>query len=103
MQNQDDGIFANNFELDGSRIPPFFAYQTYPALEDAMFPPYTQPYCPISNSGDWMRADIDYLAPIPVTLPSMMLFHDTVKRKYEGNDIRRGRTTPVSNDGSSVC
>jgi len=48
-----------------------------------MYPPYAQPYRPISGSGDWTRADQDYLAPVPVTLPSMMQFHDSVKREYE--------------------
>lgn len=83
MHNEDEGIFANGFERDGSRTPPLFAYHTYPAPEDVMYPPYAQPYRPISTAGDWTRADTDYLAPVPVTLPSMMQFHDSVKREYE--------------------
>lgn len=83
MQTEDEGIFTHGFERDGSRTPPLFAYHTYPAPEDVMYPAYTQPYRPISSSGDWTRADADYLAPVPVTLPSMMQFHDSVKREYE--------------------
>jgi hypothetical protein len=83
MQAEDEGIFANGFERDGSRPPPLFAYHTYPDPEDVMYLPYAQPYRPISTTGDWKRPDTDYLAPVPVTLPSMMQFHDSVKREYE--------------------
>jgi hypothetical protein len=48
-----------------------------------MYPPYAQPYRRILTTGDWTRPDTDYLAPVPVMLPSMMQFHDSVKREYE--------------------
>jgi hypothetical protein len=83
VQSDGDGIFANCFERDGSRTPPLFACHTYPALEDAMYPLHAQLYLPISGCGDWTRADTDYLAPVPVTIPSTMQFHDSLKWEYE--------------------
>jgi len=85
MQSDDDMMFSHGFERDGSRTPPLFAYHTYPAPEDIVYPPYphSQPYRPVSSSGDWSRSDADYLAPVPVTLPSMMQFHDSIKREHE--------------------
>jgi hypothetical protein len=83
MQSDDDRIFANSFEGDGSQTPPLFAYHTYPAPEDIMYLPYAQLHSPMSRSGDRTRADTDYLAPVPVTLASMMQFHDLIKREYE--------------------
>jgi hypothetical protein len=82
MQNDDDVLFSNGFDRDGSRTPPLFTYHTYPAPEDVLHPAYThaQPYRPIAGASDWSRADTDYLAPVPVTLPSMMQFHDSIKR-----------------------
>lgn len=84
MQSDDDMMFSHGFERDGSRTPPLFAYHTYPAPEDIVYPPYphSQQYRPVSSSGDWSRAE-DYLAPVPVTLPSMMQFHDSIKREHE--------------------
>lgn len=81
MNNDDEVIFANGFERDGSRTPPLFAYHAYPAPEDVMYPPYPQAYRPMVSTADWTRAEPDYLA--PVTLPSMMQFHDSVKREYD--------------------
>jgi hypothetical protein len=83
MQSDDDGISANSFEWDGSRTPPIFAHHTYPASEDIMYPPCAQPYRQISSSGNWIQADPDYLAPVSVTLPSMMQFHHSIKRENE--------------------
>jgi hypothetical protein len=51
MQSEYEGIFANGFERDKSRTPPFFAYDTYRAPQDVMYPPH-QAYQPISSSGD---------------------------------------------------
>jgi hypothetical protein len=85
MQSDDDMMFAQSFEREGSRTPPLFAYHTYPAPEDIVYPPYphTQQYRPVSGGSDWTRSETDYLAPVPVTLPSMMQFHDSIKREHE--------------------
>lgn len=85
MQSDDDVIFTHGFERDGSRTPPLFAYHTYPVPGDVIYSPYghSQPYRQVSSSGDWSRTDTDYLAPVPVTLPSMMQFHDSIKREHE--------------------
>jgi hypothetical protein len=83
LQSQEDGIFANSFEWDRSKTPPLLAYHTYPGPEDNLYPPYSQPYHPILSSGDWTRTEADSLAPVSVTLPSMMQFHDSIKWEYE--------------------
>ncbi|KAG9245602.1 hypothetical protein BJ878DRAFT_574715 [Calycina marina] len=84
MNSDDDMMFPQNFDREGSQTPPLFAYSQYPAPEDIVYPPYpqSQPYRPVSSSGDWSRAE-EYLTPVPVTLPSMMQFHDTIKREHE--------------------
>ena len=81
MQNDDDLMFSHGFERDGSRTP-LFAYQTYPAPEDLVYPqyPHSQPYRTVSSSGD-RDSYAEYLAPAPVTLPSMMQFHNSIKRE----------------------
>lgn len=77
-------MFSHNFDRDGSRTPPLFAYSQYPAPEDIVYPPYphSQPYRPVSSNGDWPRGE-EYLTQVPVTLPSMMQFHDSIKREHE--------------------
>ena len=82
MTNDDDLMFSHSFERDGSRTPPLFTYHTYPAPEDIAYPPYphSQPYRPVSSSGV-RDSYTDYMAPVPVTLPSMMQFHDSIKRE----------------------
>ena len=84
MSNDDELMFSHGFGRDGSRTPPLFAYPTYPAPEDIVYPPYphSQPYRPVSTAGD-RDSYADYMAPIPVTLPSMMQFHDSIKREGE--------------------
>ena len=74
-------MFSHGFERDGSRTPPLSAYHQYPAPEDIVYPPYphSQPYRPVSSSGD--RDVYDYMAPVPVTLPSMMQSHHSIKRE----------------------
>ena len=76
---ENDLMFSHGFEREGSRTPPLFAYHQYPAPEDIVYPPYpqSQPYRPVSTAGD----HYDYLAPVPVTLPSMMHFHEAIKRE----------------------
>ena len=85
MHSDDDMMFSHQFDREGSRTPPLFAYHQYPAPEDIVYPPYphSQPYRPVSSSVDWSRSESDYLAPVPVTLPSMMQFHDSIKREHE--------------------
>lgn len=75
---EDNLMFSHGFEREGSRTPPLFAYHSYPAPEEIVYPPYpqSQPYRPVSSS-----EYSDYLAPVPVTLPSMMHFHEAIKRE----------------------
>ncbi len=82
MTNDDDIIFSRGFDRDGSRTPPLFTYHTYPAPEDIMYPsyPHSQPYRPVSTGED---RDSYYMEPVPVTLPSMLQFHDSIKREGE--------------------
>lgn len=85
LQNQytppmeNDLMFSHDFGREGSRTPPLFAYHQYPAPEDIVYPPYpqSQQYRAVSTAGD----HYDYLAPVPVTLPSMMHFHNAIKRE----------------------
>lgn len=82
LQHEDDMMFSQGFDRDGSRTPPMFTYHTYPAPEDIVYPayPHTQQYRPMPERQDSYG---DYLAQIPVTLPSMMQFTDSVKREGE--------------------
>jgi hypothetical protein len=77
---ENDLTFSNPYERDGSRTPPLFTttYQhTYPPPEEIVYPTYPhQPYRAVSSAGDQYS---DYLA--PVTLPSMMQFHESIKRE----------------------
>jgi len=75
---EDNLIFPSHFERDGSRTPPLFAYHTYPAPEEIVYPPYpqSQPYHTVTTA-----EYRDYLAPVPVTLPSMMHFNEAIKRE----------------------
>ncbi|PMD60262.1 uncharacterized protein K444DRAFT_612840 [Hyaloscypha bicolor E] len=70
-------MFSHSFEREGLRTPPLFAYHQYPAPEEIVYPPYpqSQPCHPISNASDHH----DYLTPFPVTLPSLMHFHEGIK------------------------
>ncbi|KAG0649546.1 Transcription factor radR [Hyphodiscus hymeniophilus] len=83
MSNDDDLMFSHGFEREESRTPPLFSYHTYPAPEDIVYPayPHSQQYRPIPSSGD--RDVFEYMAPVPVTLPSMMQFHDSTKREND--------------------
>jgi len=78
--NDDDIMFAQGFQRGGSRTPPLFTYHSYPAPEDVVYPPYPhlQPYHPAVTSSEY-----DYLASVPVTLPSMMHFSDAIKREED--------------------
>jgi hypothetical protein len=83
MHSDDDLMFAQgSYDRDGSRTPPLFAYHhTYPAPEENVYPPYghpQQPYRAVSNAE--RESYSDYLTPVPVTLPSMMDFHEAIKR-----------------------
>ena len=82
MTNDDDLMFSHGFEREGSRTPPLFSYHTYPAPEDIVYPAYppSQTYRPVSTSGD-TDSYAEYMAPVPVTLPPMMHFHNSIKRE----------------------
>jgi hypothetical protein len=88
MQSDDDVLFSNNnFDRDGSHTPPLFGYHhTYPPPEENMYPPYpsSESYRPIGTSSE---AYPEYLAPAPMSLPSMMHFTDAIKREpINGNE-----------------
>lgn len=71
-------MFSSGFEREGSRTPPLFAYHHYPAPEEIVYPPYpqSQSYRAVSQADHY-----DYLPTVPVTLPSMMHFHEAIKRE----------------------
>lgn len=81
MHHDEDIMFGHGFDREGSRTPPLFAYHTYPAPEDMSYPPYpqSQPYRAVSTGAEYG----DFLAPVPVTLPSMMHFNESIKRENE--------------------
>lgn len=73
---EDNLMFSNHYDREGSRTPPLF-FHTYPAPEEMVYPSYSnQPYRPMTTTADQYT---DYLA--PVTLPSMMHFHEAIKRE----------------------
>ncbi|KAH8598937.1 hypothetical protein B0O99DRAFT_683674 [Bisporella sp. PMI_857] len=84
MHSDDDMLYSHGFEREGSRTPPLFTYSQYPAPEEVSYPPYphSQPYRTVSSGTEWSRPE-EYLTPVPVTLPSMMQFHDSIKREHE--------------------
>jgi hypothetical protein len=63
---QNNLMFGPPLEREGSRMPPLFAYYTYPSYPQ-------QPYRPVSHVGDQYG---DCLA----VVPSMMHFHEAIKR-----------------------
>ncbi|CZS90650.1 hypothetical protein WAI453_004066 [Rhynchosporium graminicola] len=75
---EDNLMFNHGYEREGSRTPPLFAYHSYPAPEEITYPSYpqSQQYRPVSSS-----EYSDYLAPMPITLPSMTHFHEAIKRE----------------------
>lgn len=80
--DDNDMMFSQSFEREGSQTPPLFAYQTYPAPEELIYSyPQSQPYRGVVSTG---AEYTDYLQPIPVTLPSMIHVQDAIKR--EGDD-----------------
>lgn len=81
MQSDDDVIFNNSFDRDGSHTPPLFGYHhTYSAPEENIYQSYagSDSYRPIGTCGD---AYPEYLATAPMTLPSMMHFAEGIKRE----------------------
>jgi len=88
MQSDDDVLFSSNsFDRDGSHTPPLFGYHhTYPPPDESMYPPYpsSESFRPIGTSSE---AYPEYLAPAPMSLPSMMHFTDAIKREpINGNE-----------------
>jgi hypothetical protein len=84
MQSDDEIMFSQAFnEREGSQTPPLFAYQTYPAPEDITYPPYSS-YRGVSAAD---RSYGDYMAPVPVTLPSMSYFNDSIKREHHDDTL----------------
>ncbi|KAM3067152.1 hypothetical protein ACMFMG_011706 [Clarireedia jacksonii] len=79
MQSDDEIIFSQGFDRDRSRTPPLFAYHTYPAPEDVVYPPHphSQLYRAIFSR------DRPEMAPVPVILSSMMHFPDTIERETD--------------------
>ncbi|KAH7418709.1 hypothetical protein BKA64DRAFT_206890 [Cadophora sp. MPI-SDFR-AT-0126] len=70
---EDSPRFAHGFEREASRTPPLLAYPSYPASEDIVHPhdPSSSEYSDFSN----------YLALVPVTLPSDMHFDGAIKHE----------------------
>ncbi|PBP22048.1 hypothetical protein BUE80_DR007049 [Diplocarpon rosae] len=84
LQNQytppmeDNLMFSHGLEREGSRTPPPFAYHSYPAPEEILYPAYPQLQSfRLVSPSDYS----DYLTPVPVTLPSMMHFNEAIKRE----------------------
>lgn len=82
MGSDDEFLFSQSLSRENSRTPPLFGYQTYPAPEDIVYPPYPQTYRNVTT-----EPFPDYLAPVPVSLPSMMHFNDAIKREPETGTI----------------
>jgi len=84
QQNQytppmENDLMFNGYERETSRTPPLFAYHHYPAPEEIVYPPYpSHTYRPVSTGAEHYG---EYLAQVPVTLPSMMHFHEAIKRE----------------------
>jgi len=83
MSSDDDLMFSQSYSRESSRTPPLFGYNSYPAPEDIVYPAYPQQYRPVTMC-DRTEAFTEYMAPVPVSLPSMMHFGDAIKR--ESND-----------------
>jgi hypothetical protein len=78
---EDNLVFNPYNDRESSRTPPLFAYtHNYPAPEEVVYQPYPQShsYPAVTTAADHYR---DYLAPVPVTLPSMMHFQEAMKRE----------------------
>jgi len=81
MHHEDEILFSNSFDKEGSHSPPLFTYNTYPAPEDNIYPPYpqSQPYG--RNVINTNESYPDYLDQAPMTLPSMVQFNESIKRE----------------------
>lgn len=67
---------SQSFDQNGSHTSPPYTCSVYPSPTDSIFPLYlTSP-----TSGD-ANLYADYIAPIPVTLPSMKRFYHSTKRQ----------------------
>jgi hypothetical protein len=88
MHSDDEAIFSHqrySNSRDISRSPPTFTYHNYPAPDDVLYPPFSQsqPYrAAISRTEPYQ----EYLAPIPTTLPSLMLYNHPVKQEGVADD-----------------
>ncbi|KIM99312.1 hypothetical protein OIDMADRAFT_43243 [Oidiodendron maius Zn] len=71
-------VQSQSFDQNGSRTPPLYTYSVYPSPTDGICPLY------LANptSGD-ANLYADYIAPIPVTLPSMTRFYHSIKQQTE--------------------
>jgi hypothetical protein len=78
MNNDDDALYSHGFGRDGSQTPPTFSYHTYPAPDDILYPPYSQRY-PQMVSNAQTESYSEYLAPVPTTLPGLMLYGNSGK------------------------
>lgn len=69
----DDALYSQNFSRDRSQSPPSFTYNTYPPVDGLLYPSYQQhPHTMVAQSQ--AEAYSDYLTPVPVTLPGMMMY-----------------------------
>jgi hypothetical protein len=79
----DNDLFQNFDDREGSRTPPLSFSSHYPPPEEMGYqyqPAYTYP---VSTGSD----HYGYLEPVPVTLPSMMHFHDAMIKREDEHTI----------------
>lgn len=91
LQNEDDSLFSHHrYNREVSRSPTHFTYHNYPAPDDVLYPPFSQsqPYRPTTSRVEPYKSEPyqEYLAPIPTTLPSLMLYNSPVKQEGLADD-----------------
>jgi len=91
LQNEDDSLFSHHrYNREVSRSPPPFTYHNYPAPDDILYPPFSQsqPYRSTTSRAEPYKSEPyqEYLAPIPTTLPSLMLYNHPVKQEGLNDD-----------------
>ncbi|KAL3420843.1 hypothetical protein PVAG01_07288 [Phlyctema vagabunda] len=76
MHNDDEYMFNNGYDREGSRTPPLLYHNTYPAPEEISFSPYQSNPYPSERPEPYST----YMQPISVTLPPMSHFNEQMKR-----------------------
>jgi len=91
LQSEEDPLFSHQrYGRELSRSPPQFTYHNYPAPDDILYPPFSQsqPYRTTTSRVEPYKTEpySEYLAPIPTTLPSLMLYNHPVKQEGTPDD-----------------